>query len=74
MTPTFLVSGDMQANIFDKGLKHVFRWTWFDKSLSYNDATRYPQTARDSNVFKKCANVYFHIRVNRAIFLSEWHE
>ena len=63
MAPTFLVSGDIQAKIFDKGLEHVFRWTWFDESLSYTDAKGNPQTTKVSNVFKKCANVCFHIRV-----------
>ena len=70
MAPTFLVSGDIQAKILDKGLKNVFRWTWFDESLSYTDAKGNPQTPKVSNIFKKCAktyvtyvNVSFHIRV-----------
>ena len=35
---TFLVSDDIQAKILDKGLKNVFRSTWFDESLSYTNA------------------------------------
>ena len=35
----------------------------FDESLSYTDAKGNPLTAKVSNVFKKCANVYLHIRV-----------
>ena len=55
MAATFLVSGDIQAKILDKGLKNVFRWTWFDESLSYTDAKGNPQTPEVSNIFKKCA-------------------
>ena len=55
MAPTFLVSGNIQAKILDKGLKYVFRWTLFDESLLYTDAKGNPQTAKVSNVSRKCA-------------------
>ena len=54
MAPTFLVTGDIQAQILDEGLKNVFRWTWFDESLLYTDAKGNTQTANNSIVFKKC--------------------
>ena len=63
-SPTFLVTGDIQAKIFDKGLKNVSRWTWYDESLSYTDAKGNTQTANVSDVFKKCTkagHVWFDI-------------
>ena len=51
MAPTFLVRGDQyQAKILDKGLKNVFRWTWFGESLSYTNAKGNPQTAKARHV------------------------
>ena len=51
MAPTSLVLGDhYQAKLLDKGLKNVFRWTWFDESLSYTNAKGNPQTAKAGHV------------------------